>query len=260
MNPEKAKKDRKMATYGSLGIHAVLLLIFLFFGLHYMEPKPEDGIPVNFGYQEAAGGSKYMEGPKADVRNESATASASSSDPVTQEVLTQNVVDAPSINEQTEEGADSEKDEQEPEKKPSNALENALNQALNSGGSSEGDRTGEGDMGDPQGDPDAPHGDGGGLGGDGNYRLGSRKALEKPLPQYDCNAEGRVVVLIHVNRNGEVERADPGRITPDGIKSTTTSNCLYERARVAAMKTRWQADPVAMEAQIGFIIYNFKKR
>ena len=71
MNPEKAKKDRKMATYGSLGIHAVLLLIFLFFGLHYMEPKPEDGIPVNFGYQEAAGGSEYVEGPKSGFRNES---------------------------------------------------------------------------------------------------------------------------------------------------------------------------------------------
>ena len=130
MNPEKAKKDRKMATYGSL--HMPRFCSSFFFGLHYMEPEPEDGIPVNFGYQEAAGGSEYVEGPNTDSRNESSSASASSSDPVTQEVLTQNVVDAPSINEQTEEGADSKQDEQEPEKKPSNALENALNQALNS--------------------------------------------------------------------------------------------------------------------------------
>ena len=82
MNPEKEKKDRKMATYGSLGIHALLLLLFLFFRLHYMEPKPEDGIPVNFGYQESAGGSEYVEGPNTDSRNESSSASASSSEPV----------------------------------------------------------------------------------------------------------------------------------------------------------------------------------
>lgn len=265
MNQEKEKKDRRLAAWITSGVHFLLLVIFIFFGLKYMEPKPEDGIPVNFGYQESASGSEYVEGPPAEEVSPVTTASeASSSQPISEEVVTQDIVDAATIDNRTEEGADSqpteEQQEAEEQRQVDSRLDQLLQQPTDGGGSSEGIGEGEGDMGDPQGDPDAPHGDGGGLGGDGNYRLGNRKALKKPLPDYDCNAQGRVVVLIRVNRSGKVIFAESGKVTPDGVRSTTTSSCLFEKARSAAMKTKWQADPGAAEEQLGFIIYNFKKR
>jgi hypothetical protein len=41
--------------------------------------------------------------------------------------------------------------------------------------------------------------------------------------------------------------------------STTTASCLLERAKQAALKTKWQSDPDAMETQIGTIVYRFEK-
>ncbi|MCA0933099.1 hypothetical protein LCM02_11595 [Lutimonas saemankumensis] len=94
-----------------------------------------------------------------------------------------------------------------------------------------------------------------GVGGDGsggNYRLGNRKALNKPKPEYDCNEEGRVVVSISVDQSGRVISADPG------IKGTTNSaKCLLKTAKEAALKSRFNADSNAPSNQIGAIIYNF---
>lgn len=263
MNQEKEKKDRRLAGIITAGAHLLLLLIFLFFGLTYLEPKPEEGIAVNFGFQEAASGSEYVEGPpQEEVAPETQSSTARSESPVSEEVATQDVTDAPALEDRTEEGKDSKETEQQ--QKEERQVDSRLNDLLSSentqgGGSSEGVSEGEGDMGDPDGEPDAAHGTSGGLGGDGNYRLGGRKPLKKPLPDYDCDGQGRVVVLIRVNRQGTVTFADPGR-TIDGIQSTTTSSCLYEKARSAAMRTTWQADPDATEEQVGFIIYNFQKR
>ncbi|MCA0933617.1 energy transducer TonB [Lutimonas saemankumensis] len=117
----------------------------------------------------------------------------------------------------------------------------------------EGNDNQAGDKGKETGDPNA----GGyyGVGGDGsggNYRLGNRKALNKPKPEYDCNEEGRVVVSISVDQSGRVISADPG------IKGTTNSaQCLLNRAKEAALKTKFNADSKAPAKQIGAIIYNF---
>ena len=264
MNAQKEQKDRRMAAFITAGAHLLLLIIFLFFGLTYLEPKPEEGIAVNFGFDASASGSEYVEGPPAEeVAPINQSSTASSENPVTDEVATQDVVDAPSIENRTESGNNSQETEQQ-QPQEQRQVDSRLNQLLNNpksgGGSSEGVGEGEGDMGDPNGNINAPHGTGGGLGGDGNYRLGSRKALQKPLPDYDCTEEGRVVVLIRVNRTGKVTFADPGRVTPDGVKSTTAASCLLNKARTAAIHTTWQEDPEAAEEQIGYIIYNFQKR
>jgi len=94
-----------------------------------------------------------------------------------------------------------------------------------------------------------------GIGGDGsggNYKLGNRKALNRPKPTYDCNEEGKVVVSISVDRAGRVFAAQAG------IKGTTNSApCLLNRAKEAALKTKFNADSKAPEKQVGAIIYNF---
>ncbi|MEN2400194.1 energy transducer TonB [Flavobacterium sp. MC2016-06] len=95
-------------------------------------------------------------------------------------------------------------------------------------------------------------GSGGGSGGGSGYSLGTRKALSKPAPKYNCNEEGKVVVEVTVDQNGKTISATPG------IKGTTnTARCLLDQAKIAAMNTKWDADNDAPVKQIGKIIYNF---
>lgn len=119
----------------------------------------------------------------------------------------------------------------------------------------EGDDNSPGDKGSRDGDPNAKsyYGTGKGLDGDGNYRLGGRKALNKEKFVQDCNESGIVVVKIEVDQNGKVVKATPG------VKGTTNSaSCLMEPARKAAMATKFNSDSEAPVKQVGMIIYQFK--
>jgi hypothetical protein len=95
-------------------------------------------------------------------------------------------------------------------------------------------------------------GSGSGSGGGVGYSLGNRKALSKPDPKYTCNEQGKVVVEVSVDRNGNTISV----LT--GIKGTTnTAKCLLDQARIAAMNTKWQASEDAPERQVGKIVYSF---
>lgn len=90
---------------------------------------------------------------------------------------------------------------------------------------------------------------------EGDYDLVGRLPLIRVVPVYSCSTEGRVVVLIKVDRTGKVVLAIPG------VKgSTTSSKCLFNRSKDAALKTKWQPAANAPEEQIGKIIYNFSLR
>jgi len=92
----------------------------------------------------------------------------------------------------------------------------------------------------------------GGIGENGiAYQLGGRQVIEKPTPE-TSQIEGKVVVMIIVNRLGNVIYASPG-----GQGSTTFSKELLERSKVAALKTKFEEKPDAPEKQHGKIIYNF---
>ncbi|TRX40022.1 energy transducer TonB [Flavobacterium restrictum] len=98
----------------------------------------------------------------------------------------------------------------------------------------------------------AGSGGGSGNGSGGGYSLGNRKALSKPAPKYTCNEQGKVVVEVTVDRNGNTTSAIPG------IKgSTNTAKCLLDQAKIAAMSTKWDASSDAPEKQVGKIVYNF---
>ena len=236
-------------------------------GLTYYDPKPEEGIVINFGNSETGMGNK-ADGAQSTVQPQQQT-------PKTQEkventeteenpVQTQDVVDAPSVDAKSAQKVENQADEQpkEPEKpKPSNDLTKLLDNVSNSKDGGEGENEGVGDQGKPEGDPNSLNRTGGGGGGgNGNYQLGNRKPLEKPEIKYEpCIDEGRVVVKIYVDRNGKVSRAMPGEKIPGGVASTTTSKCLFDKAKSAALRTTWQADNEAPILQTGYIIYNFYK-
>lgn len=252
-------------------LHVLLILLLLFFGFTYLDPPPESGIAINFGTSEVGSG---IEQPVEQVRSAPQTSRPEVKPVETQvkeEVVTQEVEEAPVIEKKKKEEPVVQKVEKpvkkneepvkKPDPKPDKSTTDALSSILN-GPERDGKTTGgegndnvAGDKGSPDGDPKAKayYGSGTGLDGDGNYRLAGRKALNKERFVQDCNEAGVVVVQIEVNRNGDVVRAVPG------IKGTTNNApCLTDPAKRAALATRFNSDSDAPAKQVGTIIYNFK--
>ncbi len=260
-------KNRRKGIIGTVLFHIVLLVLFLMFGLKYTEPKPEDGIVINFGNSETGFGHQDDGAPTtqtptpAKPQTETQETQAQDDNPI----QTQDAVEAPSVESQktSQTKKVDEPEVKEPEKpKPSSELEKMLQNVKSSKTGGEGDKKGAGDQGRADGDKKSHNRVGGGQGGNGgggNYQLGGRMAMAKPLPEYNCTDEGRVVVKIYVDRNGKVTSAFPGDRIPNGAKTTTASKCLFNKAKAAALKTTWQADADAPSLQVGYIVYYFEK-
>ena len=88
---------------------------------------------------------------------------------------------------------------------------------------------------------------------DNSTGLNGRKIIKKPSPEYNCNEQGKVVVEITVDKNGNVINAIAG------VNGTTNkSACLLNASKIAALGTKWQPDNNAPDKQIGKIEYNFR--
>ena len=252
-------------------LHVLLILLLLFFGFTYLDPPPESGIAINFGTSEVGSGDNQPTEPVQSAPQQSRPEVTPVESNIQEEVVTSEISEAPVIEKkerkepvvETPEPVKEEPKEpvKKPDPKPEKSTTDALSSVLN-GPESNGRATGgegndnlAGDKGDPSGDPDAEayYGNGLGLDGDGNYRLGGRRALNKEKFVQDCNESGIVVVQIEVNRSGQVIRAVPG------VKGTTNNAaCLTDPAKRAALATRFNSDENAPAKQVGTIIYNFK--
>lgn len=257
---------------------AILAALLFYLGLSYMDPPPESGITVNFGFTEYGAGDiqpteKVQSAPEEEVPEEQPEETVTEQEPVEveepqEEVLTDDTEDAPVISPKEEKKPvteetpkpTEEKPKEEP-KKPSKSTTDALSNIL-SGPKSEGtENAGEGDdnqagdKGNPDGDPYASSyygSPGSGSGGVG-YGLSGRSLLSRGKVQPDCNEEGRVVVKIEVDKNGNVINAVAG------VKGTTNNHpCLLDPAKKTAFMFKWNPDSDAPSRQIGFVVINFK--
>ncbi len=86
-----------------------------------------------------------------------------------------------------------------------------------------------------------------------SYSLQGRNSLSIPKPQYRLQEEGKVVVEITVDKNGKVVNARPGM-----QGSTTSNSTLFEAAKKAALKAKFNADNDAPAYQKGLITYHFQ--
>ena len=84
-----------------------------------------------------------------------------------------------------------------------------------------------------------------------SYSLKDRKALHLPNPVYTCDASGKIVITIEVNRLGKIVRMDYNKTL-----STTTNGCLIDAALAYAKETRFNTDS-SKEKQLGTISYHF---
>lgn len=250
-------KNSRNGLIGTILFHALVLIFFLFYGLSTPVPLPEQVIRINFGTSNDGVGQVQPEdvnsSPKPSPQVQPQVTQETNPTPTqtNTEAITQNNVEATSINEKKTKTKEA---EPEPVKEPEKVVnQKALFPGNKSGKSqgSEGETGNPGDQGDPAGDRNA-NSHVGSPTGDGNYLLGSRKAKEKPKPDYKCQERGKVVVTIKVDKMGNTISAQAG------VKGTTNmASCLLSKAEEAALKTKWEPDPNAPEFQQGTIIYDF---
>ena len=121
--------------------------------------------------------------------------------------------------------------------------------------SSEGVAGGEGNQGRLTGDPNSTNREGTGLGTRGNsFSLEGRSLIGSlPKPAYTIQEEGTVVVEIIVDKYGKVTSAN---VTMKG--TTIQSTSLWNVAKEAALKAKFNENPAATAVQKGTITYHFR--
>jgi len=83
-----------------------------------------------------------------------------------------------------------------------------------------------------------------------SYSLPGRHATYLPVPAYQCQGGGTIVVDIEVNRNGQVSKATVAA-------GSVNDSCLREFALKAAQSSRFNVDETADNRQSGSITYLF---
>jgi len=249
------KKNKRKGIIGTLLFHILLIVAFLFMGLTYqIPPPPEEGISINFGYVDEG----MNEAEPEDV--------AEIPDPVHEEIIEeQSAAEEEVVTQETEEAPLVEKTEQkkkEPELEKKEVIEEKkqeVNKKALYTGKKKNKETDEGNTGESgnqgaiDGDPNAKAYSGGGIGTEGiAYQLGGRSPKFKAKPIYKIQEQGKVVVIITVDRLGNVVNAIPG-----AKGSTTLNKYLLAKAKEAALKTKFNPKQSAPEKQQGKIIYHF---
>lgn len=268
-------KKHKSGIIGTIIFHVVIAGIFMFFGYTTPLPLPaEEGILINFGDSDEGFGNEepqLSESVQQEVAEEIQESIEESTPAPTEDgAITQDYEEAPAIK---EEGKKEEKKEEKPEIKPEPKkeeikeavkVERKVNeQALFPGrkrnsdsSSSEGEKQGDKNQGSATGSVDSQnHAGGNSTGTNGtSFSLEGRNPTEAlPIPDYNYQVEGRVVVEITVNKSGNVTSANPG------VKGSTTLNAnLLAAAKKAAFKAKFDKKPDAPSYQKGTITYFFK--
>lgn len=271
---------------GTTALHVLVLLLLFFLTLSKPEPQEEGGVPVMLGNTElAAGDADPYTMTEVDVlpQPELSEPEPVADEPeVEQPLVTQ--TDETSIKVKKEEPKKEKKKESKPsvkpvEKKPSHvepekkkekteaekraeaerlaaqAAASKIAGAFGKGskmGSKGNADAGEGIQGSPTGN--GATGKASGVGGYGTFDLNGRSlggGSGLPVPVYDVQDEGRVVVTIVVNPAGQVIRTSINK------RTNTVNPALRRAAEDAAKKARFNAID-GVDNQSGTITYYFK--
>jgi len=286
---DERPSDKSLGVFGTIVFHLLLLLALIFISISSVDPGDE-GILVELGDSPTGQGqfTPSSSAPAAQTSTPPASQPASTppptpsaSTPARQQVLTQNTEEAPAISaqekarqEEQKRIAEQERQRQaeierqrkaEQERQRQEELErqriaelerqkreqqaadarNTVSGAL-SKSQSAGDTGGSGTQGALTGDHNATN----------KWVEHSLKGRdpdgEWPRPEYPIEEQGKVVVNITVDKNGNVIRAEA---TPSG--STFQNKELWRAAERAAYKAKFNKAPEAAAEQHGSITYHF---
>jgi colicin import membrane protein len=265
---ETRKKDQRNAMLGTLIFHAVLVVFLLLFGLSTPLPLPEEeGVLVTLGYlNEGMGDLQPLSASPATPASQPSVPSSQA-----EEVVTQQTEESIRLPDETPSRRPAEPQPESPRREPTpEPVQSAPEtppepprpqvdqRALFPGADQrtterqdQGQTDTQGNQGRPEGAVDGAGFEGVGQGGV-EFNLTGRRANFLPIPEYTTRAQGRVVVSIIVNRQGQVVRVSAG------ARGTTTSDqALWRLAEDAARRARFDVATNAPEEQTGTITYNF---
>lgn len=230
----------------------LIAVVLISFGYDPPDPPiPEDGVEVNVGDGDFGFGDDPMPTSQASsyappsAQNQVATQQTESSLAMPNTTNQGNVTNPAAQEQQKVEN-------KEPEINRNALFPGKRNQNnTQSGSGSQGQSTGTGDQGNPNGTQGSRNYTGDGGSGT-NYRLTGRNAVSLPRPTYNTNLQGKIVIDIWVNQQGQVVRVDgPAQ------GSTIANSAMVEQAKQAARKARFNADSKALDEQKGSITYIF---
>lgn len=251
------KKYRIQALIGTLIFHVLVLLLMCLFGFKTPLPLPEEiAVIVDFGGGGGGGGTQASVKTSQQVVQEDVKASQAEQvvPQHSQSVVTQPdpspIVTPPVTNPVQEQPK-----EPVPDPRVTQYWQNRPRDASGSGsGTGSGTGTGQGSGTGSGIGTGSGSGMGSGTGGGSGpgYSLDGRSARYLPIPEYTEQEQGRVVVDIWVDKTGRVVRAIPG-----ARGSTTTNQNLWNKARDAALQSKFSPCDQCPEEQKGSITYNF---
>jgi TonB family protein len=246
----KEKKDRGIAIVGTIVVHALVVLVLFLMAFRTPLPLPgEEGVEVDLGMMDQGMGNIQPEKPAIPMAAQHQQQQNKSKE----DIVTQNDDEAPAIEKPKNTKP---KQETKPVEEPKPTVnQKALFKGSNNpqAGGSEGITGQPGDQGKPNGLAGIKKYDGNGGKGNGTgYDLGGRGAKSLHRPDDDFSEEGKIVVDIWVNRNGQVVRAEVATKGTDII-----NNAMRQKAIQAAKRSTFASDPDAPEEQHGTITYTF---
>ena len=252
--------EQKKGAISTVVFHAVLLLLFFIFGLTHVVPEPLTGIPISFGNSADGGG---------ELEPQESTAPAESDQKI-EEIAETNLVEASTPNEKvitqetietvhvptTEEIAEKKKKEEQAENARKEAEAKAIADAradVFKQAQGNGDTQGASNQGSPDGNIGNKSGTpGNGDNGTVRHSFTDRSLLSTPEIIDNSQDEGKVVVDIVVDKNGNVIKATPG------AKGSNTNNTnLFNKAKNAALKTKFTPNSNAPAEQYGKLTFVF---
>lgn len=248
---DKGKRNyMKIGIIGTLLFHVVLIIVLIIYSFRTPLPLPEEkGVLVNLGYTDMGTGH--------DQSSQQPSSSSGQSSTGEEDVATQDLDDTPAMGgdqnhhqpDETTTSQPTPEHQPDPEQTPDESL---TYQRRQRGTGSQGETQQQGSQGDPHGDPAGQMG-GQGQGDRGlDFSLSGRTGLSLPKPPDTFSQQGRVVIRIWVDREGNVIRAEN-----EMRGSTTTDADLIRLAKEAARKARFSKKNDAPEPQVGTITYFF---
>lgn len=257
------KKNRLYAALATLFyvVFWVVLILFVTFKINVREDMGE-GILINFGSTETGFGADDL--PNSDELADAARSQQSAAEQNPAEQMTQQIEEAPAVvpTPNTTQPTTTQPTparttpaEEQPVEQPREVDQRALFPGRSdSNATSEGTSGGPGNQGDLAGDPTGSHA-GTGTGNSGHsFNLSGRSLVGAlPRPDYPVREEGRIIIEVRVNQQGNVESA-----SFRSVGSTTTNSSLVNAALAAARKARFNDVGESASLQVGTITYNFR--
>ena len=263
---DNISKDRITGIVGTLLFHTVLLVLLCLLVMAAPPRQEESGVPVVLGNVEDAFGSELAMTDVEIIPQPEVSQQLPSSDDVSQEepLLTQDIEESIAVpakkdtksakeieaERRAAEEAERKRIEKETKAKADNLIAGAFGKG-NSMSSKGNSSDGEGTQGSKDGNSSA--GKTTGVGGTGVFDLNGRSLSPAglPKPHYNVQEEGRVVVTITVNPQGNVVKASINS------RTNTSSPALRKAALDAAKKATFNAVS-QLDDQEGTITYYFK--